>query len=162
MTIQFEQYEYLVMLGIEECEVGHVYEILPLHCTLLHWCATSSPSDAFLGEVLPVLLSLRAMRLTTMSEENFGPNNDIPVFVVEKTSALIQAHFKVLEAIQGLGAKNENDAWVAEGYRPHITETDDRDCEMPKHQVSCIAHVVQALDPGTRKQKRVIASIWLD
>ena len=87
------------------------------------------------------------MLAEVIGHEQFGPDADITVALIRPTESVLNAHSRLTEALTPLGWAAKEPHYNGEGFRPHITATDDRHLRLgeqfPLNQIA----VVEMLDP---------------
>lgn len=63
-------------------------------------------------------------RLVSSRPVLFGPNNDVPVHVLENSESLNLLHTRTLILLGAVGSLPKDLCWIGAGYRPHVTNTD--------------------------------------
>jgi hypothetical protein len=124
--------EYLIVLPIEPTPVRQIYpqgQSLPLHCTLMHWFRTSSGGLTELDkgiERIALEATFEQIELVSERADLFGPGNTVPVHVLAENQPLKALHEKVLSFLEEIDSLPEEQRWIGEGYRPHVTDTEFR------------------------------------
>jgi hypothetical protein len=123
--------EYLVVLPVEPFTRGRSHptgQSLPLHCTVMHWFRLHPEvSFAALNNKLTVLacwVETGSIELVSQEPALFGPENDVPVHVLERNERLNLLHTELLLFLASIKSAPEQRKWVGAGYRPHVTSTD--------------------------------------
>lgn len=112
---------YLLSMPIMPVMIGTCYEQLPLHCTLFQYFETDEPRESIARELRSLCGFSPSFQLTRGMRTRFGPQNDIPVFLVQAQSGLHKLHWNVLLLLRDLRARILNPEWAGDGYRPHVT-----------------------------------------
>lgn len=122
--------QYLLVLPLEPFEIGDSYQPgteLPLHCTVMPWFAIDDVlTFEHLNRRLDSLvssISCRDLTLKSLRPALFGPNEDIPVHVLENNETLNMVHTRVLLLLGSMDSFPKDLRWVGAGYRPHVTST---------------------------------------
>jgi hypothetical protein len=156
--------EYLVLLPVEPFRRFDSYpagKSLPLHCTVMHWFRIrSAASYVALNKKLALLASkvdAGAIELVSHEPALFGPNNDVPVHVLQRNERLNLLHTEILLFLALIKSVPEERRWVGAGYRHHVTSTDKAfgpgQKYVPKHLV--------LVERGEDKNKIVSIAYWL-
>lgn len=123
--------EYLILLPVEPLRRFDSYpagQSLPLHCTVMHWFRIRSVASYMaLNKKLELLASgvkPGAIELVSHEPALFGPNNDVPVHVLQRNERLNLLHTEILLFLALIKSVPEERRWVGAGYRPHVTNTD--------------------------------------
>lgn len=112
---------YLVGLEIEPVEIGHEYQSLPLHCTLMLWFTSSLPVGTLESGIIPLLQDVPRLDLRVIGEAVYGPP-DMLVAKVALTPPLRILHMKLLSALTALGVTYDKPQFVGRGYSPHVSQ----------------------------------------
>lgn len=93
----------------------------PLHITLVgNFCVEHSLLDLTRG--LDVYSKQQEpFGAVIGNEELFGPNNDVPVSLVDVDENILGLHRGLQQILANLGVTYETPAFVGDGYRPHST-----------------------------------------
>lgn len=124
--------EYLLVIPIQDMWLHDVFEMeqpLPLHCTVMPWFELGGDLTLYeLNLELRRIAQGMKKRIELVSKEPalFGPNNDIPVHVLERTEELLGLHEKVLAYLRAHESLPYEEGYVGDGYRPHVTSTQYR------------------------------------
>ncbi len=118
-------YQYLVMLPLHPLEIGPYTGKTVPHCTLMHWFTLSK----CLGEVglknwlaeLKFDSVASKIELVLSRIELFGPDTDVPVYVVEANPILHMMHRKIASFLTAEACILARTDWIGENYRPHVT-----------------------------------------
>ena len=118
---------YLYALEVHDMNVGKRYDMLPVHCTLVHWFELESAREQEMQQRVQLIASeIGTIALTAQSQETFSgmtKNGPIPVTVdtVVYTPELRALHGGVCDILDDLGATYSNPPYVRETYVPHVT-----------------------------------------
>ncbi len=124
--------EYLFMLPLEPMAPGDVYPSsasLPLHCTVVHWFHLGGMMEITLcNKVFALASGVGQKHLELVSKEPalFGPQEDVPCFVLERSEQLQLLHTEMLLALAETRCVFTELRWVGAGYRPHVTSKDQK------------------------------------
>ena len=89
------------------------------------------------------------MLAEVIGQEQFGPNADIPVALIRPTESVLKAHSRLAEALTPLGWAAKEPHHNGEGFRPHITATDDRHIRLGEQFLLNQIAVIAMLDLPT-------------
>jgi len=119
--------EYLVVIPVADIPVGSMYQKgkpLPPHCTVMQWFPTGAGFEiSRCNRMLSKLArSLRdePIKLESSHYEEFGPNHDVPVHVLERSDALNLFHTKLFLELANIGSVPYELQWAGAGFRPHV------------------------------------------
>lgn len=122
--------QYLVALPLDPMDPGATFapgEQLPLHCTLMHWFTIEykNPEQIILMEFERILRENGPLTIMLVSIHAgwFGPNEDVPVHVLEHNDKLNLLHTQLLVRLAHNHAIFAEPRWIGAGYRPHVTKT---------------------------------------
>ena len=149
---------YLFVLEVETMQVGAVYKSLPLHCTLMHWFNASITPEDLIKKVTSVFKDRSPIELVSDAPAMFGKNNNIPVHTVIMTQTLQELHEELFSALNNLGAKHNEPAFVGSGFHPHVTTHGEQSFPPESRIVTRNAYLVEALNKE-RLIKKIVAQI---
>lgn len=114
---------YVLVTFLEDVPAGAEFtaSAWPLHLTLLPNFSIAWDGSTLGERLRPVLTGRRPITVVASHEEFFGPRETIPVAVVETTPELTSLHRELHDMLAAAGAAFEYPAYVADGYRPHVT-----------------------------------------
>lgn len=93
---------------------------------------------------------------TTVGDEAmFGPEKDVPVRLVKKTSELMRLHSKLYFHLSQAGCLLENDEYTRENFMPHVTVRGDRHIARGAKVLVESIDIVENLDDGKMGRKVV-------
>ncbi len=157
---------YLIVCEITPMQVGDDYDMLPLHCTLVHWFwldegISISDLASSIGDIF-----VRPIELTPGEEQVFTAptlNGDQPVRVttVQPGLELTKLHASVCDLLDNLGARYEKPEYIRDGWRPHVTHQDGEIVDR-RGYVSDSLYIVTAERPEYGSTRSVISKITLN
>lgn len=117
---------YMLALPIEDMSVGQKYHSLPLHCTLIRWFTPRLKIPGwYLSRCLSDSFNCPPLTLVPGGRDDFGPNNDVKVTLVQNNPALHFLH-GYLFAETGRLANKMDWRWQGAHYRPHVSDCGGR------------------------------------
>ena len=100
---------------------------IPPHVTLLHWFETKHSPDEIFSAAEAALMNCKSVETYSTGADLFGSDKDIPVMRLERTPELLDLHLRLVDCLDGVGAVFDR-TWVgATNWRPHVTNTQDRE-----------------------------------
>lgn len=117
--------EYVVVLPISSLELGIYHEKTGLHCTLMHWFSISE--SIIETDVMEAVASLKpsdgskGIDLYAKQFGLFGPNDDVPVHILQENAVLHTIHNDFLRFLRGSHCTLPRNDWIGAHYRPHVT-----------------------------------------
>ena len=116
--------DFLVVHLVEKQQVGNCFERsrlqMPLHITLASWLRVADAS-AFRARLKAVATQSKPFVVRVGGVRLFGPNNDVPVNIMEPSEGLEWLREAIVAAARSLGVEFESAAWMNKGFVPHIT-----------------------------------------
>jgi hypothetical protein len=73
--------------------------------------------------VRAVAAGTRPIEVLVRGRALFGPGQDVPVALVERTPGLTDLHARLVDAVLALGGRFAEPAHLFEHWHPHITDT---------------------------------------
>lgn len=117
--------EYIYVYMIDKQPVGSTFKFVPLHMTALHWFSTEKNPKTIISATTAVLQDLTKISTYATEEAMFGPDKDVPVMKLDRTSELINLHLKLVKAMQSLSVIFD-ERWTGEvKWYPHVTHKTD-------------------------------------
>lgn len=119
--------EYILVLPIENINEGDTWEKgspIPLHCTIMHWFKMMNHDYLkFWLNYICEKFESPYIELVGQYFELFGPNNDVKVTTVKKTTELIILHNRILQILFSMIATEMKEfGYIGAGYQPHVSE----------------------------------------
>ena len=151
----------MIVASLESLTVGTTFATsrFPLHVTLVPPFRVDCELPTLLTAVKMVSRKTGRMLAEVIGHEQFGANADIHVALIRPTESVLNAHFYLTEALTPLGWAATEPHYNGEGFRPHITGTDERHVRLgeqfPLNQIA----VIEMLDiPTVRAAYRLTDS----
>lgn len=154
---------YLIVCEITPMKVGEDYDMLPLHCTLVHWF--------WLDDNLPVdkLVTAIGVAFTTPVQLLLGKDEvftaptlggDMPVHVttIGRSSELARLHENICDLLDSLGVRYEKPEYIRSGWHPHVTHQDGEIIDAREY-VSSNLYLVSADGPEYGYVRQIIAKL---
>ena len=110
--------EYLFVSFLEQSKAER-FKAWPLHVTLVPWFK----SDYETARKVADSVSSRNKQFTVraLGRASFGPSNNIPVRLIEKSPEIITLHTSLLTHLDEEGVSYRGLRYVAGNYEPHVT-----------------------------------------
>ena len=143
---------YLFALEIAPMEVGHIYDELPLHCTLMHRFWSKLSPDEFAAKVRPFFEQTPAVLLKAYEHLLLGPKQ-MAVSEIELTEELSGLHMQLYKILNDLKVDYTAPEWVGEGYRAHASDRKDARLEVGKQHLSPAVYLIEVEVPEHEKQR---------
>jgi 2'-5' RNA ligase len=158
---------YLLVLEVTPLTVDRVYDMLPLHCTLVHWFWLNQKPDTVAQRLTGKLSGTTSVALKVGTEQVFtGKNKNgetIPVTVndIELTPELRKLHEQTCAILEGIGGRYSEPQYVHDGFHPHITHQRDGALKPGEVCQSSKLYLIEADAPEYGNKRTVRASIQL-
>lgn len=155
--------EYLLVLPVDPMRCGDEYasgELIPLHCTLMHWFTFRRISAMWLfkQQLQEITNECEPFELVSDQPAMLGPDMNVPVHVLERNQSLAVLHTRIFRLLCIMRSEPSELRWVGAGYRPHVTNVGaKRFVPASRHSVDHIALV----ERNESKIKRVDSMYWL-
>ena len=104
---------------------------------------------ALIAAVKAVSRKIECMLAEVIGHEQFGPNADIAVALIRPIESVLNAHSRLTEALMPLGWAAMEPHYNGEGFRRHITATDDRHVSLGEQFLLNQIAVIEMLDLPT-------------
>ncbi len=147
---------YFLTLEVEPLTTASVYEVMPLHCTLMHRFFSSLSPSALVDSIRPLIDQTEPLRLHATDRIAFGPHRTM-VAVIQASPALLELHAALYRSLTQLGVRYTETDWVGLGYRPHVTDQTDAAMAVNATVLSQAIYLVEVEHP-LLGQKRFIRS----
>jgi hypothetical protein len=97
----------------------------PLHCNAVPWfvlqkCQVNQFRDFLVHRAARV--GAAGMPLVAAHRAMYGPHEDVPVTVLQRSNPLLEFHMDLHRHLVSLGAEFQDPHWVGEGYSPHVSD----------------------------------------
>jgi len=158
---------YLIILEVTPLKVGGTYDMLPLHCTLVHWFWLRQTPEEVTKLLNAALSSSSHVLLRTGKEQQFtGKNKNgqvVPVTVndIEITPELRSLHERVCAELEAMGARYSAPQYVHDGFHPHVTHQKDGRLTPGETRESTRLYLIEAAAPEYGNERTVRAAIGL-
>ena len=159
---------YLIILEITPLQKGSTYDMLPLHCTLVHWFwLKQKPEEVTerlmtaLGNVAPIDLKAGIEQVFTGKNKNGEP---VPVTVndIELTPELRNLHEQVCAVLEGMNVRYSEPQYVHGGFHPHVTHQKDGQLTSGETRKSAKLYLVEAAAPEYGNERTIRSSVGLN
>ena len=157
---QFSQ-KYTIIQLLEDLPEGFEYDwkSWPLHVTIADIFAIEWPIDILQSKLEEFAQHQPPFNTTALNDEFFGPNRDVRVVLIEKTSELSSLHTGIVRLLKTGNVTFNNPQYTLEGFLPHSTV--QRDSRL--HQGDTVAFTSMSIidmfpseDPYRRKVIKTI------
>ena len=158
---------YLYALEVHDMNIGTEYDMLPVHCTLIHWFELEAVREHEMQRrVQAVASQVGTIALSAQSQETFTgrtKNGPIPVTVdtVVYTPELRALHEGVCDVLDDIGAYYSNPAYVRDTYVPHVTHQATGSLQANVTHESTSLYLITADAAAYGNQRTVIDKIAL-
>ncbi|MBC7546536.1 hypothetical protein H7171_02200 [Candidatus Saccharibacteria bacterium] len=116
---------YFFAFEIGQIEDGHVYDAMPLHCTLMHRFHSALTIAELTAIVRPLFASTQAILLKPGERMALGPHR-ILVNKLVATAPLLQLHLQLYTLLTEHAVHFTESDWVGDGYIPHVSDQRDK------------------------------------
>ena len=155
--------EHLVIVAsLESLSVGTSFATsrFPLHVTLVPPFRVDCELPTLIAAVKRISRETECMLAEVIGHEQFGPDADIAVALIRPIESVLNAHSRLTEALRPLGWVAKEPHYNGEGFRPHITGTDDRHIRLHEQLLLNQIAVIEMLDlPTVRATYRLFDSL---
>ena len=155
--------EHLVIVAsLESLSVGTSFATsrFPLHVTLVPPFRVDCELPTLIAAVKRISRQTECMLAEVIGHEQFGPDADIAVALIRPIESVLNAHSRLTEALRPLGWVAMEPHYNGEGFRPHITDTDDRHIRLDEQFLLNQIAVIEMLDlPTVRATYRLFDSL---
>lgn len=158
---------YLIILEITPLKIGSTYDMLPLHCTLVHWFWLTQKPEEVTESLTAVLSNTAPVALRAGAEQVFAGKNKhgelVPVTVndIEPTPELRKLHEQVCMVLKSMDVRYSAPQYVQDGFHPHVTHQKDGQLLPGEVRRSAKLYLVEAAAPEYGNDRIVRASIEL-
>lgn len=158
---------YLLTLEVSPLQVGQTYDMIPLHCTLVHWFWLEQSPEEVAKRLQVRLQSQKSITLTAQDEQAFTGKTKqgatIPVTVndIVATPELRQLHEDMCQELEAMGVQYSEPQYVHEGFRPHVTHQKDGKLTSGEVRTSGNIYLIEAAAPEYGNDRTVQATLKL-
>lgn len=166
MNTEQKLHAYLLILEVTPLQVDAKYDMLPLHCTLVHWFWLQQESDE-VTKKLTAAFDQGVVTLKAGKQQIFtGKNKNgevVPVTVndIELTAELRRLHEQACTALEAMGVQYSEPQYVHEGFHPHVTHQKDGALAPGEVRESSTVYLVEAAAPEYGNERTIKAAIKL-
>jgi len=121
----------------------------PLHMTLVPPFRVDCELPTLIAAVKRVSRETECLLAEVIGHEQFGPNADIAVALILPIESVLNAHSRLTEVLRPLGWVAKEPHYNGEGFRPHITGTDDKHVRLGERFLLNQIAVIEVLDLPT-------------
>jgi len=141
----------VIVASLESLTTGASFATsrFPLHMTLVPPFRADCELLALIAAVKAVSRKTECMLAEVIGHEQFGPNADIAVALIRPIESVLNAHSRLTEALIPLGWAATEPHYNGEGFRPHITSTDDRHVRLGEQFLLNQIAVIEMLEQPT-------------
>ena len=152
----------VIVASLESLTVGASFATsrFPLHVTLVPPFRVDCELTTLLTALKAVARKTECMLVEVIGQEQFGPDADIAVALIRPIASVLNAHSRLTKALTPLGWAAKEPHYNGEGFRPHITGTDDRHIRLGERFFLNQIAVIEMLDlPTVRATYRLPGSL---
>lgn len=115
--------KYVIVHFVDLARTPHEFSYTewPPHVTLLANFTIDQPVDALVSELASYAQQTEPFEIRVEGEALFGPNQDVPVLLMQTTADIQKVHEDLADLTGVLGAKYDDPQYMRVGYRPHMT-----------------------------------------
>lgn len=151
---------YFFTLEIEPMEVGDIYEVMPLHCTLMPRFFSHLPPDDLIDQVQTLLEQTKPISLIPMERTAFGPHR-VMAAMIKTTPTVLELHAALYYQLKQLDVRNTETDWVGPGYLPHVTDQANSVLPINKAFRSRAIYLIEVEHPLDGKRRFIRSKIDL-
>lgn len=158
---------YLIILEITPLKIGSMYDMLPLHCTLVHWFWLQQEPEEVTKRLMTALSNIAPVALKAGAEQVFtGKNKNgelVPVTVndIELSPELRNLHKQVCAVLEDMDVRYSEPQYVHGGFHPHVTHQKDGKLSPGDTSESVKLYLVEAAAPEYGNERTVRTEISL-
>lgn len=115
--------KYTIIQLLEDLPEGYEYDWKdwPLHVTIADVFAIDWPIDILQSKLEEFTQHQPSFNTTALNDELFGPDRDIRVVLIDKTSELSGLHTRIVKLLEEGNVRFNNPQYTLEGFLPHST-----------------------------------------
>lgn len=141
-------HKYIVVFMLDKPVTGERFTKWPLHITLKPWFQCADSTEKVINQLGELAKNTKSFKVRTGERAMYGPEFDVPVRLVEKTSELAELHARICYLLTKNKCHSENEEYSRENYSPHITVRGDRNIEEAVDVTMDSFDIVENLDDG--------------
>ena len=152
----------VIVASLESLTVGTTFATsrFPLHVTLVPPFRVDCELTTLIAAVEEVSRETGCMLAEVFGQEQFGPDANIAVALIRSIASILNVHSRLTEALMPLGWLAKEPHYDGEGFRPHITGTDDRHVSLGEQFLLDQVAVIEMIDlPTVRATDRLSDSL---
>lgn len=159
---------YLIILEITPLNAKDTYDMLPLHCTLVHWFWLKQEPEEVAQRLRAAVRGTAPIVLKVGPEKIFsGKNKDgalvpVTVNVIELTPELRTVHEQACMALEDMDVRYSAPQYVHDGFNPHVTHQKDGQLLPGDERRSAKLYLIEAPAPEYGNMRSVRAEISLE
>ena len=115
--------KYTIITLLEDINEGNEYPSnkWPLHITIADTFAIKSDVNELVEKLVELSKTLLPVSSLALHDENFGPEQQTQVTILDMNKGLIGLHYKVIDMLKNAEIKFNNPQYVESGFRAHVT-----------------------------------------
>ena len=148
----------VIVAPLESLVVGDSFPVsrFPLHMTLLPPFLVDCDLPTLTQAVEAVSSKTESLLAEVTDQEGFGPHGNIAVSLIRPVASVLEAHSRLTRALTPLGWAAKEPQYNGEGYRPHITGTDESSVRCGDQFILSELAIIEMLDqPIIRATQRL-------
>ena len=141
----------VIVASLESLSVGTSFATsrFPLHVTLVPPFRVDCELTTLIATVEEVSRKTECMLAEVIGHEQFGPDANIAVALIRPIESVLNAHSRLTDALMPLGWAAKEPHYNGEGFRPHITDTDEQHIRLGEQFLLNQIVVIEMLDLPT-------------
>lgn len=158
---------YLLILEITPLKIEDRHDMLPLHCTLVHWFWLDQSPEIVAAQLQVALGDTGTIKLTAGGEQTFtgktkgGKTVPVTVNDIRLTPQLRTLHEHACSALEELDVRYSEPQYTHDGFNPHVTHQKDGQLMPGEVRGSSRLYLIEAAAPEYGNERTVRTAIDL-
>lgn len=128
----------------------------PMHLTLAATFSIQWDVYALIRELAKITDESKPIQSNIIQFDNFGPKGQVPVALVKPTNDITNLHFAIIDVLKMAGAVYNDPQYNLEGYRPHVTITDNSNINIGDELILNNLALIDMFPGGNQHQRKVL------
>lgn len=134
----------------------------PLHITLIGVFAIAYDGKTMAEMMQDLVKQQLPVTVQVQQPAMFGPHQDVEVMTIEKSTELVDLHYKLYNLLVKSGAVFNDPQFQAEGFKPHSTVQKDKRLQTGQSVTIDSLSIIDLFPAGNGQRRKILKTLKLN